>query len=673
MMKQLPIIERDPYLEPYSEYIRNQQIRINNKLGQLSSQAGSLADFANGHRYFGLSKTDKKWIFREWAPNATGIKLVGDFSSWEKSKEFAFSKIAQGKWELKLDLNKIKHQDRYKLWIEWEGGADFRIPLFANRVIQDEATKLFDAQVWNPPLDYQWKHPLPGRRGNAPLLIYEAHVGMGTAMEKVGSYNEFTQTVLPRIADLGYNTVQLMAIQEHPYYGSFGYHVSNFFAPSSRFGTPEDLKSLIDTAHGLGIRVVMDLVHSHAVKNTLEGPGLYDGSPGMLFHTNHRREHVAWDSLCFDYGKDEVIHFLLSNCKYWMEEFRFDGFRFDGITSMLYIDHGLERSFSSYEDYFSANTDQDAVKYLGLANLLIHDVNPEAITIAEDMSGMPGLGVKLEDGGVGFDYRLAMGVPDFWIRTIKEKPDEAWNIDEIFYELTNYRSDEKVVSYAESHDQALVGDKTIIFRLADKDMYYDMSKSTPSITIDRAIALHKMIRMVTLATNGGGYLNFMGNEFGHPEWIDFPREGNGWSYKYARRQWQLADDPDLRYCGLQAFDKELISLFAGDNSLSTERPVKIYSHPGDQVLVFERGNYMITFNFNPVNSYTDYGIPALPLDYRIILNSDSEKFGGFGRIDESLIYEPVMLGSIGSEIQLKLYLPSRTGIILEKIPIPRAK
>ncbi len=672
-MASLQIINRDPYLEPFSDQLEKRRDKIIIKEKLLSGDSGSLSEFANGHQYFGLQHEGGEWVFREWAPNATGIKIVGDFTNWEKSEEFAFEEKLPGQWELKLREDQVKHTDKYKLWMEWQDGADYRIPLYAKRVIQDSNTKLFDAQVWNPDKPFSWKNSTPKSLEEIPLLIYEAHIGMGTSKEKVGSYTEFSETVLPRIAKLGYNAVQLMAIQEHPYYGSFGYHVSNFFAPSSRFGTPEELKTLIDKAHGMGIRVIMDIVHSHAVKNSLEGPGLYDGSTGMLFHSNHRREHVAWDSLCFDYGKDEVIHFLLSNCKYWLEEFHFDGFRFDGITSMLYMDHGLERSFTTYGDYFGENIDLEAVQYLGLANRLIHQLNSNAITIAEDMSGLPGLGVKIDDGGLGFDYRLAMGVPDYWIKTIKEKTDEAWNVEDIFYELTNYRSDEKVIAYAESHDQALVGDKTIIFRLADREMYTHMAISTPSIIIDRAISLHKMIRLITLATSGGGYLNFMGNEFGHPEWIDFPREGNEWSYQYARRQWELAENPELKYNYLEQFDQEIIQLFSSPNSPGNSSINICHVNTDNQVLAFNRGNYLFVFNFNPTRSFTEYGIHAQAMDYKIVVNSDASTMGGFDRINDKMIYEPERIGGFGSDYQLKLYLPNRTALVLTKIPIRRIK
>ena len=671
------IVKRDPYLSPYQEAIASRMDRISARERVLTGRDKTLSTFANGHHHFGLHPSPEGWVMREWAPNATGIWLTGSFNDWQPVEKYRFTKSGFGQWELSLAKDALHHLDEYKLWITWPGGADFRIPLYATRVVQDETTKLFNAQVWCPPhaepADKPLKPAATGDQGPPALFIYEAHVGMSSSEEKVSSFDEFRMNILPKIVALGYNTIQLMAIQEHPYYGSFGYHVSNFFSVSSRFGTPGDLRKLIAAAHGYGIRVIMDIVHSHAVKNILEGPGLFDGTPGMLFHTDHRREHPAWDSLCFDYGKNETLHFLLSNCKYWIEEYGFDGFRFDGVTSMLYYDHGLGRDFTSYDAYFSGGVDEDALVYLGLANRLIHEINPSAISIAEDMSGLPGLAAPIEDGGIGFDYRLSMGVPDFWIKMLKEKADEEWNMSGIFYELTNRRLDEKTVSYSESHDQALVGDKTIMFRLADKEMYTHMSKMTPSLIIDRAIALHKIIRLLTVSTHGGAYLNFMGNEFGHPEWIDFPREGNGWSYRHARRQWNLADDPLLRYQGLQNFDKEMIRLMRSPGIPTVERPVPVLSNDADQVLAFSRGPYLFVFNLNPARSFTDYGIASDGADYRIVLNSDSPAFEGFGRIDESMDYPAEPLGKLGSGFRILLYLPSRVAIVLKKIPPRRIR
>lgn len=668
MIKSLKIVQDDPWLEPHKEIIRARYEAVINKYNHIQKLSGSLSDFADGYLYYGLHHTSEKWIFREWAPNATEIYLIGDFNNWQENNDYKLKKLGHGNWETILDPGMLSKGQNYKLSVHWNGGHGHRIPSYAKRCIQDEQTKIFTAQVW-PSDDYAWRNPNFEGTLEYPL-IYEAHVGMATEEETVGNFNEFTNKILPRIKEAGYNTVQLMAIQEHPYYGSFGYHVSNFFAVSSRFGIPEDLKNLVDTAHGMGMAVIMDLVHSHSVKNTEEGLGLFDGSLNQYFHTDNRREHIAWDSLCFDYGKDQVLHFLLSNIKFWLEEYQFDGFRFDGVTSMIYLDHGLSRSFTSYNFYYDGNQDGDALIYLSLANLLIKEVKQKSISIAEEMSGLPGLAEPVEAGGVGFDYRLSMGIPDYWIKIIKERSDENWDIREIYWELTAKRTNEKTISYAESHDQALVGDKTIIFRLLDKEMYFHMNKTSQNFIIERGLALHKMIRLVTFAASGGGYLNFMGNEFGHPEWIDFPREGNNWSFKYARRQWSLVDNYDLRYYHLGLFDKEMLKLINLESFTENKYCNLICDNQGDQVLAFHRGNLLFIFNFNPEKSFSDYGIEAPPGKYKIVLNSDDQIFGGFGNVDQSLSYYSERHGGVSGKNYLKIYIPCRTCIVLKRFPTP---
>ena len=664
----LPIIKNDPWLEPFSDAIEGRHNEAMRKEADLTQACHLLVDFANAYKYFGLHRTPDGWVFREWAPNATAITLIGDFSGWQEQIKYQLKRLDNGVWEIKLKPKDLKQGDLYKMMVHWEGGDGERLPAYANRVVQDEKTHIFSAQVWEPEKQYEWKIN-DFEPDTKPLLIYECHIGMAQEKEGVGTYDEFRENVLPRIAADGYNTIQIMAIQEHPYYGSFGYHVSNFYAPSSRFGTPEQLKALIDRAHELGIAVIMDIVHSHAVKNELEGLGRLDGSYDQYFYGDGRREHPAWDSLCFDYGKNEVLHFLLSNCKYWLEEFRFDGFRFDGVTSMLYYSHGLGQAFGSYDDYYNGGQDTNAITYLTLANKLIHQVNKNAITIAEEMSGMPGLALPVADGGIGFDYRMAMGIPDYWIKMLKEKKDEDWHPTSIYWELTNRRADEKTISYVESHDQALVGDKTVIFRLIDKEMYWHMMKDDDNMVVARGIALHKMIRLVTLATINGGYLNFMGNEFGHPEWIDFPREGNGWSYKYARRQWDLVDREELKYIFLQNFDNAMIELVSGIYNFQALPIQKLWEKDDDQVLAFMRGEYIFVFNFNPSRSFDGYGILAPAGKYRTVLSSDNVAFGGYGNVDEKVEHftqtDP-LYAPHGVE-WLKLYLPSRSALVLKKV------
>lgn len=676
MGKKLAILKSDSWLEPFSDAIIGRHEDVVRKFNEITKNCGnSLSQFANAHKYFGLQKSNRgSWIFREYAPNATSINLIGTFSDWKEDAKYALQNIGDGVWELKLPKKALRHGDLYKMKVKWNGGEGERIPAYATRVVQDSQTHIFSAEVYDPEESYQFKVKefVPETK---PLLIYECHIGMAQIEEGVGSYDDFREKILPRIAADGYNAIQIMAVQEHPYYGSFGYHVSNFYAASSRFGTPDQLKQLIDAAHQLGIAVIMDIVHSHAVKNEAEGIGRLDGSHDLYFYGDHRRVHPAWDSLCFDYGKNSVIHFLLSNCKYWLEEFRFDGFRFDGVTSMLYYDHGLGKAFGSYADYYDGGQDTNAITYLTLANMLIHEVNPNAITIAEEMSGMPGLAVKFEDGGIGFDYRMAMGIPDYWIKMIKEKKDEDWHPTSVFWELTNRRADEKTISYCESHDQALVGDKTIIFRLIDKEMYWHMMVDDNNFMVERGMALHKMIRLVTLSTINGGYLNFMGNEFGHPEWIDFPREGNGWSYKYARRQWDLVDREDLKYKYLNKFDNDMLAVVSSNYNIQATPIEKLWEKDDDQILAFMRGDLIFVFNFSPNKSFTDYGFLAPEGEYEVLLDTDAKEYGGYGNIDSSVhhftmedkLYKPAGKG------WLKMYLPARTAQVLKKVKQKRQR
>ena len=649
------IYETDPYLAPYKEAIEKRHERILEERDKIALD-GSLADGLNNHLYYGLHRdADGSWVFREWAPNASRIYLIGEFNNWRRTAAYSLNPIGGGNWEIRLPAMFLHHQELYKLFIEWPGGGGERLPSYVRRVVQDPVTKVFCAQVWEPDEQYQWKSARPGARPHP--LIYECHIGMSSEEEKVATFEEFRVNVLPHIEAHGYDTIQIMALQEHPYYGSFGYQVSNFYALSSRFGTPEEFKHLVDDAHARGIAVVMDIVHSHSVDNEAEGLSLFDGREDLYFYKGPQGRHPAWGSRCFDYGKSETKYFLLSNCKFWMEEYHLDGFRFDGVTSMLYWDHGLGKDFVGYDNYFNAGVDENAVTYLALAAMLVKEIDPDGITIAEDMSGMAGLAAPFEAGGLGFEFRMAMGVADHWIKWLKEKADDQWSMGEIWWELTNKREDEKTISYAECHDQALVGDKTLIFRLIDKEMYTSMNIDSKSIVVDRGIALHKMIRLVTIATEGDGYLTFMGNEFGHPEWIDFPRAGNGWSYKYARRQWSLCKPDYLRYKYLMNFDSDMIHLFRKENLLAY-KPELIRADEEKKVLIFRRKNYIFALDFNPSESFTGYAVEAPEGDWELELDSDEKRYDGFSRLKEGEVHH--------SDTGITMYLPSRCALVFRR-------
>ncbi|CAN0397601.1 unnamed protein product [Lampetra planeri] len=665
------LVELDPLLQPYEADFKRRYGRMQELLGEMDQHEGGLDAFTRGYATMGISKgPDGTLCCREWAPGAQALHLTGDFNGWDHFSH-AFSRLEFGKWELLLPRRPdgspaISHGSKLKVVVvTTDGRTLFRISPWAHYVTKEGAAVTYEWVHWDPPNPYQRVHPVPPCPRS--LRIYEAHVGISSHEGRVATYEHFTRHMLPRIKRLGYNCIQLMAVMEHAYYASFGYQVTSFFAASSRYGTPDELKALLDAAHALGLRVLLDVVHSHASRNTEDGLNEYDGTDGAFFHAGPRGAHPLWDSRLFNYRSWEVLRFLLSNLRWWMEEYGFDGFRFDGITSMIYHHHGVGAGFSgNYEEYFGLQVDEDSLVYLMLANHMLHSFYPQCTTVAEEVSGMPALCRPVEEGGAGFDYRLAMAIPDKWIQIIKERKDEDWNIGDIVHTLINRRHGEKCIAYAESHDQALVGDKTLAFWLMDKAMYFDMSvQCPPSVIVDRGIQLHKLIRLLTHALGGEAYLNFIGNEFGHPEWLDFPRVGNGESFHYARRQFHLADDPTLRYQHLQAFDASMNHAEEKFGWLAAQQAFVSCKHQGDMVVSFERANLQFVFNLHPANSYTDYRIGVRTAGrYHIVLDTDLREHGGHQRLqhDVEFFSSPVPIG--GLQHSILLYIPSRVAVVL---------
>jgi len=653
------ILELNPQLQNFSWDIDYRMELYRNAKARILGEGQTLNDFANAHHYYGIHHLENGWVYREWAPSAYQLYLEGEFNNWNQTSH-PLTNLGNGNWEIYLGEDELWEGCKVKTVVDANLTRTEHIPLFARRVVQDPQTTAFTAEVVDNWKTFPWTDA--DFKGEERMYIYEAHVGMAQEEGKVGSYREFADYTLPHVKQAGYNTIQLMAIMEHPYYGSFGYQVSNFFAASSWFGKPEDLKYLVNKAHEMGIRVLLDVVHSHAVKNTAEGINMFDGTVWQFFHDGEKGDHPAWGTKCFDYGKTGVLHFLLSNLKFWMTEYHFDGFRFDGVTSMLYHDHGLGTDFNSNDKYFSYNTHTEAITYLQLANELIRQVNPNAVTIAEDMSGMPGMALPIEDGGIGFDYRLGMGLPDMWIKAVKGQ-DEFWDINKMWGEMCMRRPGENTIAYVESHDQALVGDQTMIFRLAGAAMYTDMNKDCHNLVIDRAIALHKMIRLFTLAGGGEGYLNFMGNEFGHPEWIDFPREGNGWSFHYCRRQWSLKNNGMLKYQWLNDFDEDMIKLTqSADMFAQRMGDLRLMKGP-EQTMAFSRNGLLFAFNFHSSYSLTNVLVPVHnKARYSVELCSDDAKYGGFGQI----AHQDYFTKEFNGQQFVELYLPARTCVVLKE-------
>jgi 1,4-alpha-glucan branching enzyme len=665
------VLRLDPWLEPFSGALKRRFAKAQGWIKTINDTEGGLEKFSRGASIFGLNVDASNNItYREWAPNASEAYLIGEFNDWNQSSH-PMKKNNFGVFEIVLPAKNgqpaIPHHSKLKIALQLPDGRRIdRLPAWIKYVTQDlSVSPAYDARFWNPPEKYKFKHQRPEKP--ASLRVYEAHVGISTPDCRVATYKEFTTNMLPRIKDLGYNVIQLMAVMEHAYYASFGYQVNSFFAASSRYGNPEELKELVDTAHSMGISVLLDVVHSHASKNVLDGLNEFDGTDHHYFHEGGKGRHDLWDSRLFNYGHHEVMRFLLSNLRFWMDEYCFDGFRFDGVTSMLYNHHGIGTGFSGgYHEYFGAEVDEEAVVYLMLANEMLHDLYPTVISIAEDVSGMPALCLPLSLGGVGFDYRLAMAIPDMWIKILKELKDEQWDMSNICWTLTNRRHGEKTIAYAESHDQALVGDKTLMMHLCDAELYTNMSITTPlTAVIDRGMALHKMIRLLTHGLGGEGYLNFEGNEFGHPEWLDFPREGNQNSYWYARRQFNLTEDNLLRYKFLNNFDRKMNHCEDKYGWLRAPQAYISLKHEGDKTIVFERAGLIFIFNFHPHQSYADYRIGVeIPGTYKIVLNTDAEDVGGHNRVDESTRFFTTPMHWNNRQNWTHIYVPCRTAIVL---------
>ncbi|XP_010935254.1 1,4-alpha-glucan-branching enzyme, chloroplastic/amyloplastic [Elaeis guineensis] len=683
----LGIFNVDPSLEQFKDHFVYRSKRYVEQKSLIEKYEGSLEEFTQGYLKFGFNREQDGIVYREWAPAAEEAQLIGDFNGWDGSNH-RMERNEFGVWTIKIpDADgkpSIPHNSRVKFRFKHGNGIWVdRIPAWIRYTTVDpnRFAAPYDGVHWDPPPSerYVFKYPRPPKP--AAPRIYEAHVGMSGSEPRVSTYREFADNVLPRIQANNYNTVQLMAIMEHSYYASFGYHVTNFFAVSNRSGTPEDLKYLIDKAHSLGLRVLMDVIHSHASNNVTDGLNGFDVGQSIqesYFHTGERGYHKLWDSRLFNYANWEVLRFLLSNLRWWLEEFQFDGFRFDGVTSMLYHHHGINMVFTgNYSEYFSEATDVDGVVYMMLANHLVHKLLPDATVVAEDVSGMPSLCRPVYEGGVGFDYRLAMAIPDKWIDYLKNKKDMEWSMQEIVWSLTNRRYSEMCIAYAESHDQAIVGDKTIAFLLMDKEMYSGMSDLQPaSPVVERGIALHKMIHFITMALGGEGYLNFMGNEFGHPEWIDFPREGNGWSYDKCRRQWNLVDTDHLRYKHLNAFDRAMNLLDDRFSFLASTKQIVSSVNEEDKVIVCERGDLVFVFNFHPENTYDGYKIGCdLPGKYRVALDSDALQFGGHGRVGHDVDHFTTPEGIPGvpetnfnnRPNSFKVLSPARTCVVYYKV------
>jgi 1,4-alpha-glucan branching enzyme len=660
----------DATLAAYRDFLERRARRFTGELKRIVAAYGSLRAYAALHTNLGIHKIRRtdgtfSWRLREYMPNAEDLWLTTDRLNFQRHASYRFRRLENGVFQLSLPEDALAHGTYMELRVKPrkrgpEQGALRRVPAFATWVEQDAVLpSQWCARLWAPEKPYRFRHRRPAKA--VFPRIYEAHVGMAQSAlarqgQSVGSYRDFAADMLPRIRDAGYTAVQLMGILEHPLYRSYGYQVSSYFAPSSRFGTPDEFRGLVDAAHGLSLMVILDIPHGHACANTEQGIAAYDGSRYLF-----SGEHNQWGTPSFDYAQEMTRRFLLSNCRYWLEEFRVDGFRFDAVGNMIYADHGVDDDFSHVGRCFYGGNglpraDENGELYLCLANALIRRIRPQALSIAEEFSGMPGLTCPPKEGGLGFDYRFAMGIPDYWEKCIESPRD----MGSLWYETTNHRPYDRTVSYVECHDQCINGHDAMIWRLIGKDMYDYMAVFTDNWNTSRGLAFYRLMRLVTLCTADAGYLNFMGDEFGHPEWLD--------DESRAHRQWHLAGRADLKYAGLAAWDRAQMTLVAGRLPDFQQQPLFRFIHEDDRILAFERGRLLFVFNFHELQAKTNLLFAVTPGKYVERLSSDETAFAGKGNLCVGVppVEHFTRVLDHRHEQDVSLYLPPMTALVLHR-------
>lgn len=668
-----PLEDND--LRSYHPFLIERGRRFEAEYRRIVDQYTSVYNYANLANELGLhcvpgEDGQNKWIWREYMPGADTVWLTTEKYHFQRHARQRFTKKADGIFELILPYDALAHGMYVELRVEPAAytvlnpdgipTALKRVPAFSTWVEQNkEIPTQWCARIFHPEKPYCFREKNP----EIPsfLRIYEAHVGMAQPDtkhigESAGTYLDFANNILPRIKKGGYTCVQLMGILEHPLYRSFGYQVSNYFAPCSRFGTPDDCKQMIDAAHALGLSVILDIPHAHACANTEQGLYQYDGTPYFFMDKINQ-----WGTPSFDFSNEMTRRFLLSNLRYWLEEYHVDGFRFDAVGNMLYKDFGVDDNFSHTGRCFygkdgKPRTNNEGELYIALANHLIHEINPKGISIAEEFSGMPGLTCLPKDGGLGFDARFAMGIPDYWEKFIKKPQD----LGSMWYEMNNHRPYDHTISYVECHDQCINGHDAMIWRLLGDDMYNAMLMETETWKVSRGLAFYRLMRLITLATADKGYLNFMGNEFGHPEWLD--------AEEHAHRQWRLAEDTSLKYACLNAWDQAQMQLVS-DNIESFKTPAMFrYIHEDKRLLAFERGALLFVFNFNETQAFSDLCFAVTPGKYLEILSSDERRFAGHDnlRITEPPLEhftQPCFDPNLGD---ITLYIPPMIVLVLKR-------
>jgi 1,4-alpha-glucan branching enzyme len=554
--------------------------------------------------------------FAVWAPNADRVSLVGDFNGWDGRVHPMRRLAPSGVWE--LFIPDLPDGEKYKFEVRTRSGAVVKkIDPYGRAFEQPPRT----AAVVRDISGYQWhdepwmaSRPQSGEWLERPLSIYEVHFGSWARVPEDGNrfltYREMAYRLVPYVKDLGFTHIELMPVMEHPFSGSWGYQVLGFFAPTSRFGPPEDFKFFVDMCHQAGIGVILDWVPGHFPKDE-HGLAWFDGT-ALYEHADPRQgEHQDWGTLIFNYGRNEVRNFLLSSALFWLEEFHVDGLRVDAVASMLYLDYS-RREGDWIPNRYGGRENLEAISFLKQLNVLTHGKHPGTITAAEESTAWPGVSRPAHLGGLGFTYKWNMGWMHDILEYMKKDPvHRRWEHNLITFSMLYAFTENFVLPF--SHDEVVHGKGSMLDKM-------------PGDAWQKYASLRTLYGL--MYAHPGRKLLFMGCEFG--QW-------NEWNHDRSL-DWHLLDDP--AHAALRDYVRTLnwhlgaeASLHQVDFDPDGFRWIDCHDNENSVVsfvrYAADRRDFLVgVFNFTPVprEGYR-IGVPRAGY-YRELLNSDSAVFGG---------------------------------------------
>jgi len=591
--------------------------------------------------------------FAVWAPNADRVSVMGDFNGWDGRVHPMRLLAPNGLWE--IFIPNLPDGEKYKFEIRTRSGGlleksdpfgfAFEVPPASASIVHDLA-----GYEWR---DQEWMRLRPGQGGwlEQPMTIYEVHLGSWARVteeaDRFLTYQELAQRLVPYVKEMGFTHIELLPVMEHPFAGSWGYQVLGFFAPTSRFGSPEDFKRFVDTCHEAGIGVILDWVPGHFPK---DGHGLaqFDGT-ALYEHADPRQgEHRDWGTLIFNYGRNEVRSFLLSNALFWLEEYHVDGLRVDAVASMLYLDYSRHAG-EWIPNRFGGRENIEAIGFLQELNRLTHGRCPGTITAAEESTSWPGVTRPVHVGGLGFTYKWNMGWMHDMLEYAHSDPvHRRWDHNLITFSALYMHTENFILPF--SHDEVVHGKGSMLDKIPG-DVWQK----------------HATLRTLYGYMYGhpGKKLLFMGGEIG--QWRE-------WNHDRSL-DWHLLEDP--LHAGLQRFLKDLNWRYreepalhqadfqsegfrwidCHDNENSVVSVVRYARHPDDFVVM--------VFNFTPVpRAGYRIGVPA-PGWYAEILNSDSAQYGG-GDVGNGGGVQSEPVAAHGFDQSLRLIVPPLGCLLLKR-------